>query len=190
MATDPTGEVTTLLRRMAAGCGTARGQLADLVYAELRDLAAAQLRGVRGHTLQPTAVVHEAWLRLAGAGGDYENRRHFLGVAAKAMRSVLVDHARRRAAEKRGGDRQRTPLDAVLVSLETDGVDLLDLDGALRELEAEDPPLAQLVELRFFSGMSHPEIAAVQRCSLSTVERGWRLARAFLWQRLGGQAGA
>jgi RNA polymerase sigma factor (TIGR02999 family) len=138
--------------------------------------------------------VHEAWLRLTGASGAYADRGHFLAVAAKAMRSVLVDHSRARRAEKRGGDRERTSLDAAVLQFEGDSsgapVDLLDLDHAIDALEAEDPALAQLVELRFFSGMSHPEIAAVQACSLSTVERGWRLARAFLLQRLQGAAGA
>ena len=183
MTNAPSTEVTTLLRRIAEGCATARGQLAEIVYAELRGMAAAQLKGMRGHTLQPTALVHEVWLRLHG-GGDFASRQHFLGVAAKAMRSVLIDHRRRRHADKRGGDRERTPLDAVVLFLERDEIDLLDLDVALIALEHEDPQLARLVELRFFSGMSHAEIAAVEQCSVSTVERGWRLARAFLHQRL------
>lgn len=181
------GDVTTLLRRMADGCDTSRGRLAAMLYDELRAMAAAHLRGMKGHTLQPTALVHEAWLRLAGADADYASRNHFLGVAAKAMRSVLVDHVRRSRAEKRGGDRRRTTLDEVVLFLERDEVDLLDLDAALHELAREDESLANLVELRFFSGLSHPEIAAVERCSLSTVERGWRLARAFLHQRLRGR---
>lgn len=158
--------------------------LADLCYDDLRRLADAQLRGLRAHTLQPTALVHEAWLRLAGAGGEFANRGHLLAVAAKAMRCVLIDHLRRKRADKRGGARQRCSLDEAVLFLERDEVDLLDLDVALAELETEDPALARLVELRFFSGLTHPEIAAAEGCSLSTVERSWRVARAFLGVRL------
>lgn len=189
MANEISGEVTILLRRVADGCGLSQVRLAELAYAELRRLAAAQLRGMRGHTLQPTALVHEAWLRLAGSGAEHENRGHFLAAAAKAMRCVLVDHSRRRLSEKRGGNRQRTSLDAVVQSFDCDEATLLDLDAALGDLERADAGLARLVEMRFFSGMTHPEIAAAQQCSLSSVERGWRLARAFLLQRLEGERG-
>ncbi|HEX5054669.1 MAG TPA: ECF-type sigma factor [Planctomycetota bacterium] len=184
MTDSPTGEVTTLLRRMAEGSGTARGQLAELVYAELRTMAARQLRGARGHTLQPTALVHEAWLKLAGSEADFGSRQHFLGVAAKAMRSVLVDHVRRKRTGKRGGQAQTTSLDDAVAFLEAGEVDLLDLDAALAELESDDPVLARLVEMRFFSGMTNVEVAAVEGCSESTIERGWRVARARLRRRL------
>ena len=187
---DRADEVTSLLRRVAEGCDSARGQLAELVFQELRGIAAHQLRGMRGHTLQPTALVNEAWLRLTGAGSDYENRRHFLGVAAKAMRSVLVDHARRKRAGKRGGDVPHGAIDDAIAFLEGGEVDLLDLDDALVELEADDPPLARLVEMRFFAGMTNVEIGAVEECSESTVERRWRLARARLRKRLGAEGGA
>jgi len=130
--------------------------------------------------------VHEAWLRLAGGDGDFANRGHFLGVAAKAMRSVLVDHVRQRRSEKRGGGAPTTPLDEAAAFLEADEVDLLDLDEALGELERDEPDLARWVELRFFSGMTVPEIAVVDAVSESTVERGWRYARARLRSRLGG----
>ncbi len=188
MSVPVAGEVTVLLQHIAAGDAGARGRLAELLYAELRALAAAQLRGVRGQTLQPTALVHEAWLKLAGAGGDFASRRHFLGVAAKAMRSVLVDHVRRRRAEKRGGDLERTPLDDVAFELEAGEVDMLDLDEALAELERDDATLVRWVEMRFFSGMTNAEIASAEAVSESTVERGWRAARARLRSRLGGRA--
>lgn len=189
MSANPAGEVTVLLQRLAAGQDDARGRLAELVYAELRAIAATQLRGMRGQTLQPTALVHEAWLKLAGGDGDFANRRHFLGVAAKTMRSVLVDHVRRRRADKRGGGVAPTPLDETVGFLEQGEVDLLDLDEALGELERDDPVLARWVEMRFFSGMTNVEIAAVENVSESTVERGWRAARARLRSRLTGEAG-
>lgn len=182
------GEVTMLLRRLADGDRGSRERLAELVYGELRAMAANQLRGMRGHTLQPTALVHEAWLKLVGSDADFGNRQHFLGVAAKAMRSVLVDHVRRKRADKRGGDAQRVELDETVAFLEAGEVDLLDLDAALAELESDDAMLARLVEMRFFSGMTNAEVAAVEGCSESTIERGWRLARARLRRRLGGEA--
>lgn len=180
----PANEVTTLLQRVADGCDTSRGRLAEIVYAELRAIATQQLRGVRGHTLQPTALVHEAWLKLAGKLADFSSRKHFLCVAAKAMRSVLVDHTRRRRAAKRGGAVQPTSLDTAVLFLEANEVDLLDLDIALTELERDDPDLLRWVEMRFFSGMTNAEIAAIENCSESTIERGWRLARARLHHRL------
>jgi RNA polymerase sigma factor (TIGR02999 family) len=186
MTASPTGEVTTLLQRIAAGQHDARGRLADLVYGELRAIAARQLGGMRGHTLQPTALVHEAWLRLAGGDGDYANRRHFLGVAAKAMRSVLVDHVRAARSEKRGGGKATTQLDDATAFLEAGEVDLIDLDDALGELERDEAELARWVEMRFFGGMTVAEISVVDGVSASTVERGWRFARARLRSRLGG----
>jgi len=189
MTQHQTGEVTLLLRRIAAGQAEAKGRLADLVYGELRELAERQLRGMRQHTLQPTALVHEAWMRLAGAGGEYANRGHFLGVAAKAMRSVLVDHVRRARSEKRGGGVETTQLDEAAAFFAADEVDLLDLDQALGELERDEPDLARWVELRFFSGMTVSEIANLDAVFESTVERGWRYARARLRSRLGGGEG-
>jgi RNA polymerase sigma factor (TIGR02999 family) len=184
---DPaTGELTMLLHRLAAGDESSRARLAELVYGELRALAGHQLRGMQGHTLQPTALVHEAWLKLAGGDAQFANRQHFLGVAAKAMRSVLVDHIRRKRADKRGGGAEHTPLDETVAFLEAGEVDLLDLDDALADLETDDPVLARVVEMRFFSGMTNKEIAAVEGCSESTIERGWRLARARLRERLAG----
>lgn len=126
---------------------------------------------------------------MLGAGGEYASRQHFLGVAAKAMRSVLVDHVRRRKSQKRGGDLAAHPLDESVAFLEAGEVDLLDLDEALRELEGEAPDLARWVELKFFSGLGNAEIAALDGVSESTVERGWRYARARLRSRLGGEQG-
>lgn len=186
---DVPGEITQLLQRIAAGEAHARGRLAELVYDQLRELAERQLRGARGQTLQATALVHEAWLKLAGGDGDFRSRQHFLGVAAKAMRSILVDHVRKKRAQKRGGERGTSPLDDTVAFLEAGEFELLDLDQALTELEAEDADLARWVELRFFSGMSHAEIAVVEGVSESTIERGWRFARARLRSRLGGGDG-
>lgn len=160
---------------------------ADSLYrqleGELRRLAARQLdRQEPGHTLQTTALVNEAWLRLAPLG--YEGREHFLAVAARAMRSVLVDHARRKRADRRGGGAVRLELDEALVGFEAGAEDLVALDAALAELESADPTLASIVELRFFAGLSNPEVARVQGTSLRSVERGWRAARAWLRTRL------
>jgi RNA polymerase sigma factor (TIGR02999 family) len=149
-------------------------------------MAERQLRGMRGQTLQPTALVHEAWLKMVDTDRDFQSRSHFLGVAAKAMRSVLVDHVRKKRTGKRGGDARHTPLDETVAFLESGEVDLIDLDMALGDLEKLDPNLVRWVEMRFFSGMTHDEIAAVEGCSTSTIERGWRVARARLRKTLGG----
>ncbi len=183
------GEVTMLLRRLADGHADARGPLADLVYRELREMAARQLRGMRGATMQPTALVHEAWLKLA-AHDDFVSRSHFLGVAGKAMRCVLVDHVRHARALKRGGQIGRQELDDAVAFFESGEVDLIDLDEALGELERDDPELARWVDMRFFAGMTNVEIAALEGCSESTIERGWRAARARLAQRMQGWAGS
>lgn len=180
MSTGPSEEMTRLLRGLFDGDASVRGRLAELVYAELRSIAERELRGLRGRTLQPTALVHEAWLKLALGEQQFESRRHFFGVAAKAMRTVLVDHVRAGRAQKRGGERERCVLDDSIAFLEGGEVELLDLDLALSQLEREDADLARWVEMRFFSGMTHAEIAAVEGCSESTIERGWRFARAKL----------
>ncbi|MBL9076581.1 MAG: sigma-70 family RNA polymerase sigma factor [Planctomycetes bacterium] len=185
MADAGPGDVTLLLRRVAGGDAEARSRLAEVVYGELRAMAARQLAGMRGATLQPTALVHEAWLKLAGHA-DFVGRQHFLGVAGKAMRSVLVDHVRRKRAQKRGGAAESRQLDDAVAFLEAGEVDLLDLDEALGELERDDSMLGRVVEMRFFGGMTNQEIAAVEACSESTIERAWRAARARLRQRLGG----
>jgi RNA polymerase sigma factor (TIGR02999 family) len=180
------GETTLLLRRISAGDLEARERLIEIVYGELRRIAAHHLKGSPERTLQPTALVHEAWLRLCGVDvRDFESRTHFLGFASRAMRSVLVDHVRARRAEKRAPEEAASPLDETVAYLEAGEIELLDLDEALKELERDDPELARLVELRFFAGLGHAEIAGVLGCSLSTVERSWRLARARLHASLG-----
>lgn len=181
-----TAEVTRLLRRLNDGDREAAEPLLAYVYGELRGLARGQLhRGPGRTTLQPTALVHEAYLRLVGSEeADWQSRQHFFAVSARAMRQVLIDHARARAAEKRGGDRQRVPLDAVLVEIEERAVDLLALEEALERLTEVDEQLARIVELRFFTGLDHGEAAAALGLSTRTVERGWRTAKAWLHQAL------
>lgn len=177
---------TQLLNRLGAGDAGAAAELAPLVYEELRVLASSSLgRDAARHTLSPTALVSEAWLRFAGEGARFENRHRFYAFAAKIMRSVLCDHARARGALKRGGLRQRITLaEDARVGGEAD-LDLLDLDHALQRLEAMDPDLHRMVELRFFAGLSHPEIAELTGVPLRTVERRWALARAWLSGELG-----
>ncbi|MCB0720039.1 MAG: sigma-70 family RNA polymerase sigma factor, partial [Bacteroidetes bacterium] len=154
-----------------------------LVYNELRELARVHLRRERpGHTLNPTALVHEAFVRLAGNDTiDWQNRAHFFAIASRAMRRILVDHARSRNAQKRGGSAQAVTFDEQLVpgtSVSAD--DVLDLDNALKSLETVSPRLAQIVEHRFFGGLSIEETAQVLGISEMTVKRDWRKARAFL----------
>ncbi len=157
------------------------------VETELHAIASRLLRGERAdHTLQPTALMHEAWLRLANVHAPFTDRGHFVRAAAGTMRRVLVDHARARTRDKRGGDVDRITLAPEL--LETSGApeDLLAVDEAMRALAALDPELERIVELRVFGGLSHPEIAASMGQSLRSVERAWRLARAVLRRTLGG----
>jgi RNA polymerase sigma factor (TIGR02999 family) len=184
----PDAELTTmLLRRLAGGDQRAAEELLPLVYGDLHELAAAYMSGEREqHTLQPTALIHEAWLRLVAADQrGFENRAHFFALAARAMRQVLIDHARRRGAEKRGGRLERVPIDAALELYSEGGPDLVVLDEALRRLEALDPELVRIVELRFFAGASNPEIAAALGVSTRTVERGWKTAQSWLREELG-----
>jgi RNA polymerase sigma factor (TIGR02999 family) len=181
-------EATVFLQRMAAGDDGAGEQLLPLVYDELHRLAGRHMAGQGGaHTLQATALVNEAWMRLGLDGGAaWSDRQHFLAFASRVMRSVLVDHARRRGRAKRGGDRERVPLEIALEQSAARGVDALDLGSALDELEATEPRLARVVELRFFGGLSMEETARVLDVSLSTAERSWRLARVWLREALQG----
>lgn len=180
-----------LLRQLSEGDLAAQDQLYGVVRDELRRVAGGLMRNQpANHTLQPTAVVHEAWIRLVGgADRTYENRKHFLGVASKAMRAVLVDHVRRKRSSKRGGDRLTHGLDEAVAALSSDGTDLLDLEEALEELERDDAELARLVELRFFGGLSQHDVATTLEISVSSVERMWRVARARLHRRLGSERG-
>lgn len=159
-----------------------------LVYEELRRLAANRLRGERdGHTLQATALVHEAYLRLVDQTRvEWRNRAHFFAIAARMIRRILVDHARRRQADKRGGGNVRVTLDERLVGATAREVDLLALDDAMRALAELDPELAHLVELRFFSGLTIAETAEALEISPATVKREWAAARAWLHRRIGG----
>jgi len=187
---DPEGEPTRLLARLTQGDRLAGDRLLPLLYGELRRIAGRLMDDQRDdHTLQATALVNEAWLKLADPlqRTDWESRAHFLRVAARAMRSVLVDHARARTARKRGGPgAERVPLDDVLLEAEERVHDLLEFDEALGELARVDPELAQVVELRFFGGLSNEEVARVVGLSVPTVERRWRAARMFLRATLEG----
>ncbi len=178
--------VTQLLDAAAAGDPTAAAELLPLVYAELRQLAAARLAAERpGQTLQPTALVHEAYLRLVGPGPNpvWNGRGHFFGAAAEAMRRILVEQARRKGRLKRGGDCTRMELPADVAADEAE-VDVLALDEALTQLATDHPEKAELVKLRFFAGMTSVEAAAALGVSTATVERHWRYARAWLARRM------
>lgn len=173
---------TRLLKRLANGDKAAGEELLPLVYTQLHQLAAAHMAGERrDHTLQPTALVHEAWLRLQGAEGEgWGGRAQFFAVAGRAMRRALIDHARRRNARKRDGGGEREPLDVALELFSEGGPDLLELDEALERLEALDPELVRLVEQRFFAGATHEEIARASGVSTRTVERSWKTAQTWL----------
>jgi len=185
----PAGQASRLLARAAAGDDQAASRLLPLVYDELRRLAGGYLRRERpGQTLQATALVHEAYVRLVKPGDrPWTGRTHFLAIAAVSMRQVLVDRARRRHAAKRGGARQRITLDDGLLPAPAPdaGVDLVTLDRALTELAALDPQQARIVELRYFGGLTVEETAEVLNVSPATVKRHWTLARAFLKKALG-----
>ena len=177
--------VTDLLRAWSGGDESARDELLPLIYGELRRRAAAHLRRERaGHTLQPTALVHEAYLRLVDQDVAWKNRAQFLGLASEMMRRILVDHARARQAGKRAGGWTRVELDDAISTSEERGVDLVLLDQALVELSELDPPQARIVELRFFGGLTLEETANVLGVSTATVKRDWTLARTWLYRRL------
>lgn len=183
----PTAEqLTQLLAAAGRGDAAAWRRLAPFIYDELRGLAGAAMQHERpAHTLQPTALVHEAFVRLVGSNqAAWNNRQHFFGAAAEAMRRVLVDHARARGAAKRGSGRAAMPLDSVLVEFEQRSTDLLVLDEALRQLGDFDSQAARIVELRFFGGLTVEQAADVLGVSPSTIERGWRTARAWLLRRV------
>lgn len=185
MATAP--DVTGLLDEWTRGDARALDRLLPLVYAELRGVAARQLRRERdGHSLQPTALVHEAYLRLVDQQKvDWRSRAHFFGVAAQVMRRVLVDHARRRMAGKRGDGIRPVSIDRAIEAPVADRIAILDLDDALGRLEQLDAGLAQIVELRAFGGLTIEEAAHVLNVSPSTAKRDWRTAKAWLTRELG-----
>lgn len=179
-----THNVTRLLGKWADGDQEALQELTPLVYAELRHLAASYLRGERpDHTLQPTALVHEAYVRLVGQRNpSWRSRSHFFGVAAHLMREILVDHARRRHAGKRAG--QNVSLEEAVSMPGERSADLMKLDGSLSALEKFDPRKAKAVELRYFGGLSMDEIAQALEISVVTVRRDMRLAEAWLFQQM------
>jgi RNA polymerase sigma factor (TIGR02999 family) len=179
-------EVTRILNAIEEGDPHAAGQLLPLVYEELRRLAASRLAAEKaGHTLQPTALVHEAYLRLVGEDGDpfWENRRHFFAAAAEAMRRILIDSARRKRRLKRGGGLRRVDLEQIETPTADRPDDLLALEEALDLLAKEDPRKAELVRLRFFAGLSVEDAAHCLGVSRATADRYWAYARAWLYDR-------
>lgn len=181
-----------LLRAWSGGNDDALDALIPLVERELRSLAKGYMRRERpDHTLQTTALVNEAFVRLVGARDvQWRDRAHFLGIAARLMRRVLVDHARTRQVQKRGGGAHAAPLDEAILVSPPLNVELLALDRALNALATRDERKCHVVEMRYFAGMTVAEIAVVLRVSEDTVKRDWRLAKLLLLQELGGVAGA
>lgn len=182
-------DVTHILRRIQAGDASAAAELLPAVYRELHQLAQRQMRSERpDHTLQATALVHEAYLRLVGddpAAQRWESRGHFFAAAAEAMRRILVESARRRQALKRGGGGRRVPWDEVEVAAPQSQPDLLEIDDALTRLEATDPEAAQLVKLRYFSGLTLRQAAEVMQLPSRTADRLWAYAKAWLYREIG-----
>ena len=188
---DPHDEpVTLLLKAMREGDAGAADRLLPLVYAELHRLAQGYMRREReGHTLQPTALIHEAFLRLAPSPMDWQSRGHFVAVAATVMRRVLVDHARGRNAEMRGGGVRHVALEEAQAAGGERSIDVLALDEALARLAERAPRQARIVELRYFAGLSVEEIAALTGVAPRTVKRDWALARLWLYEQLQTRAG-
>ena len=186
-ATSPQ-QITQLLVDWGRGDGAALERLMPLVYNELRRLARRYMRNERpGHTLQTTALVNEAYLKLAGQrGARFENRTHFYAIAASLMRRIMIDHARRRAYGKRGGGVRPVSLSEEAAVVEQRGAELVALDEALEAFALVDPRRARVVELRFFGGLSVEETATVLAVNPRTVKRDWRLARAWLRRQLAG----
>jgi RNA polymerase sigma factor (TIGR02999 family) len=184
-------DVTRILSAIDSGDAQAAAELLPLVYAELRRLAASRLRTQPdGQTLQPTALVHEAFLRLIGPAGDakFQGRAHFFGAAAEAMRRILIDRARAKRAARRGSGAARQPLtDFAAAADDADPDDLLALDEALEKLRAQEPVMAELVKLRYFAGLDLVEAAAMLGIARSTADRYWTYARAWLFQEVSGE---
>jgi RNA polymerase sigma factor (TIGR02999 family) len=181
-------EITLILEAVKNGDREAAQELLPLTYQELRRIAGQMMANEReGHTLQPTALIHEAYLRLVGPEGeqpDWDCRAHFFTAAAEAMRWILIDHARRKLARKRGGDQVRTPLDEAEFETELPPDELLAIDEALKKLEIENTKAAAVVKLRYFAGMTVPETATALGVSPRTVDRTWQGAKAWLFREL------
>ncbi len=180
------GEVTRILGSIAQGDSKAAEELLPVVYEELRTLAARKMANeLPGQTLQPTALVHEAWLRLSGnPGAQFANRAHFFAAAAEAMRRILVENARRKRRLKHGGAQRRIDLDILDVAVTSDDDHLLAVDEALDKLAARDPAAADLIKLRFFAGLPNVEAARLLGLPERTAKRTWAYARAWLYEEL------
>jgi RNA polymerase sigma factor (TIGR02999 family) len=186
LSSAPKDDVSRVLDALGTGDPRAVNNLLELVYEELRKLAAARMARERGSTtLQPTALVHEAYMRLVGGAGmrcTWQNRAHFFAAAAEAMRRILIDRARERRSLKRGGGWRKLELDPAQLTLDEVPSEIVDLDEALNALSKENPRLAELVKLRFYAGLSHREAAEVQGTSVPTADRNWAYARAWLFR--------
>jgi RNA polymerase sigma-70 factor, ECF subfamily len=181
--------VTALLNRMRSGDREAGDRVAGLVYEELHRIASREMRHEReGHTLQTTALVHEAYMRLAGSQSlEIQNRGHFFAVASQQMRRILVDHARSNSAQRRGGVAIRVDLDKLQVAAAERSIDVILLDESLRELERLEPRAAKVVELRYFGGYTDKEVVEALGVSLATVRREWEFARSWLFDKMQGK---
>src|ERR1022692_300383 len=179
-------DITHILEALAHGDPTAADELLPLVYQELRKLAAHKMAGqAPGHTLQPTALVHEVWLRMAGhEPGQFAGRAHFFAAAAEAMRHILIDSARRKRAVRHGGGQMRVDIEDVEIASLADDDELLAVHDVLDKLAAEDPQKAELAKLRYFVGMTFEEAAEVLGISVATAKRHWAYARAFLYAEI------
>lgn len=181
-------EITRILKAVEGGDASAAEALLPLAYEELRRIAAGKMAGERaGHTLQPTALVHEAYLRLLGPGGQavgWNSRGHFFAAAAQAMRRILIESARRKLTSKRGEGAEHTAIDGKEVEFAVPSEEILAVDEALKKLEEEDPHLAKIVALRYFAGMTIPETAAALGVSTSTLDRHWQCAKAWLHREI------
>jgi RNA polymerase sigma factor (TIGR02999 family) len=180
-------DVTEILAAARSGDAAAAGRLFELVYAELRQVAARKMAGESAtQTLQPTALVHEAWLRLgADAQPHWQNRAHFFAAAAEAMRRILIEHARRRRTAKHGGGRERVPWDELAIAAPGEDDEILAVHEALDRLAAHDAEKAELVNLKYFAGLTFEQTAEVLGLSVPTVKRHWAYARAWLFRELG-----
>ena len=182
---EPLGQATLLLARVSQGDAEAASELLPLVYQELRARAGSQFRGERAnHTLQPTALVHEAYIKLIQVEGTWKDRAHFCAIAASAMRKILINHAREKRAAKRSGRRVDLTIDALATPSGMNTLDLVALDDALAKLTALNERYARIVEMRFFGGLEVDEIASLLQVSSRTIRNDWRVARAWMAREL------
>lgn len=186
--TSDSREVTDLLRRWRAGDGTALERMIPLIYDELRTIAGRLMRGERtDHTLQATALVHEAYARLVSADVEWQDRSHFFAIAARQMRRILVDHAKAKGRQKRGGDLKQVTLENAAMVQAEPSTGMVEIDEALTRLAEQDPRRAQVVELHFFGGLTYEETAEALNISTATVDRDLRFAKAWLYRELENQ---